>query len=469
MAEPVALQVQNPNFMNSLGAVLNVANQSVALKRAQGMLAPSIAQAQSQASSAQTAASLAQQTLASRVAEQQAETSTAQTGAKAAQFKLSSDQSKLMQQFANGFVNDPSVKSGDSDGILRGLSDAMSMGENAGIPRPVIMRQMSPLIQAATTNPAGFRQMLASRIVSSLGPQSQVGAIQPSGPAFNTGQQTGQINTNPLAGPSGPVPGTVQQQQLPPATPTFNPNTNTPGYLGPQGAPQAAPQPVVPNAAPQAPQGAGFVPSGPPLGTSQYLNTLAGNTENDLQQVTQNAALASRNIGVFQTANEFANDATMSVGATQRAFTSGIFGLAGIKSAERAKTSSDVLTKNLSMVLGGDTDMARSLAQMSNPHQTMTREAYKITSEEVIAQLQMVQKEAAYLQKNSSNPIQYQQAKAQFAQINNPRLIQFYNRMQDNDKTGAQRILSGMSKDQKAQFIAQGDMAMKMGILGGPE
>lgn len=435
--EPVALAIKPPNPTGNLADVMNIANGVMQFKRAQATLPYAAPMAQAQ-------------------------TSQAQTQAQAAKFHLSTEQVQKGAQILGGFVKDPRILDAAQNptGAVEALTQAQQFMQQEGITPAQANVLTSHAIHLAAHQPQALPQFLATVARSAMGPEAQVAASEPAFNDQNTGANIIRNQINPFAGPTGVT--AVTPVQAPPTTPVYNPGTQSMQYAGSPPPQATGSQAIPPGLQPSSPGGA---QASAPLGVAQDYATLGTQTAQDFAAVTHAANRASQSIPVLEIAREYAGDAQLSVGASKRTMVAGIAGLLGIKSAELSKTSTDVLTKNLAMVLGGDTDMARELSAMANPHQTMTREALMQTSDEVIAQLQMVKKEAAFLQNHLTNPVAYQQAKAQFAQINNFRLIQFTTRMQEGDVAGAKKILASMTPAQKAQFERQGDMAEKLGIL----
>lgn len=436
--DPVALAVKPPNPTANLGEIMNVANGVMQFKRAQATLpyaAPMAA----------------------------AQTARAQTESQAAKFHLSTEQVQKGAQILGGLVRDPAILDATKNptGAVEALTGAQQQMQLEGITPAQANVLTAHAVHLAAHAPATLPGFLATLARTAMGPEAQVTASEPAFNDQNTGANIIRNQVNPFYGPTGVT--AVTPLQPSPTTPVYNATTQSMQYAGSPPVQATGSQAVPGGLQPQAAYGA---PASAPLGVPQDYAALGTQTAQDFAAVTHAANRASQSIPVLEIAREYAGDAEVSVGATQRTMVAGIAGLLGIKPAEMAKTSTDIMTKNLAMVLGGDTDMARQLSALANPHQTMTKAALMQTSDEVIAQLEMVKKESAYLQQYVTNPVAYQQAKAKFAQINNFRLIQFMQRREAGDLTGAKKILDSLkTQAQKDQFLRQGQEALTMGIL----
>ncbi len=438
---------------------MQVGNQILALKRAQGTLGPAIAESQANARSAQLAAQYAGETMAPRVAQQTATTNLAQTHARAAKFGLSKQQVQTATQIIGAGVAAPWANSGDPLQAVAGIHTLKKEALAAGISPLQADVMFSGLTLAAVHNPKALPGLMATIARSGMEGGTQVGASTQSGPVEVNGQQIIPTNTNPFAAPVGAIPGVTAQVQPPPTQPTFNPSTNTPSVLGAQ-----PPVGIQPAGTPNVPVAEAPIQTEPAPGQAQNYAQMANTAQQDYQHVLQTANVASRNIGLLENIKEqVASGALTGVGAEQRAWIGGLSQFLGL--APNALTHSQIISKQMALLAGMNptaaTDMGRQIALLATPHNGMTAEAMNRVGNELISQLQMTLKEQQFLSQHVTNPQSYLQARSLFNQVNNPRLLQFA----QGSPAERARITRGMNPAQKAQFVQQLEMADKMGLL----
>ncbi len=130
---------------------------------------------------------------------------------------------------------------------------------------------------------------------------------------------------------------------------------------------------------------------------------------------------------------------------------------------QMAKTETDKLAKNANMLAlaGGNTDLARTLAEMANPNSKMTPEAIKAAADQVIAQKKLMLAKQAFMQpfKALNDPDVYSRALTQFNAAADPRILQL------GDMTEAEKVKmkAAMSDAERAEF---GEKIRKLQGLG---
>lgn len=469
----IALQIQTPNSFETLGNALRTGAAMLELKKAKETLPSDI-----------------------QIKKETAKQSEIKTNLD--RFKLTGEYAQKARDISQSLVSDPDVINGNQPAIISKIGQAKQMMIDSGIPQDIAEVQAAHLITAAASDPKSIRQILLNSIQAGVGSSGQAANIQPQGIATNSGQQTQVVQTNPLAGETGvPIKGTFTQQVLPPTTPVFNPITNTPGYLGPQ--PQLNGQ--VPGVS-----GTGFVgdagkiiaqivndpkisaqdkqdaliqlsnqiagqgkqsqiQSGPALGQAENIAGTVDTVNKDWQSTAESAKTASQDIGVLQNIKKYAQGAITGVEADRRSYLAGLAGLLGMDEAQLAKTNTDVLAKNSAMLAlaGGDTNLAKTLAESANPNTKMTKEAITDAANQVIAQRKLVLAKQRYLQpfKSLNDPESYSKALSQFNQVADPRILQL-NDMSDSEIA---KMKAAMSPSERDDFKRKIIRMQELGIL----
>jgi hypothetical protein len=346
---------------------------------------------------------------------------------------------------------------------------------------------------------------------AAMPPTSQADVMRPSGPTVSTGQVDRAVNTQPMAGPVGAtIPGTEVQRELPPTTPVFNNETQQQGYLGPQppnGAPPAGNAQVPPEVQasrdawrrraiqneidnvqrgmPDGPQkrdalaalqtelNAGgpvsppaksrFVASSPKLGAEANVSGTVDVVNKDWASTSESAKTASQDIGVLQNIKKYAPGAVSGVASDRRAYVAGLAGLLGMDAGQLEKTNTDLLAKNTNMLAlaGGDTNLAKLMAESANPNTHMTKEAITDASNQVIAQRKLALAKQQYMSHFKGDPDTYTKELAAFNAIADPRALQ----LPDMAKEDKQRMLAAMSEGERKDFIAKTRKLQAIGIL----
>lgn len=351
MPDPVALQIQTPNIMNTLGTLMGVASTAQQMKLKNIDI------------------QRAQQTLPYEVRTAAAGAQTAETQSAFAQWRLNKDQADQAYQIAGGLLKDPAILSGNSKGIVTSLMEAEDRMRAYKIPEDMIRVQLGPLYTIAAHNPGNVQQVLKNIVLGGIAAAGQGGAATPQGPVISSGQQTQQFNVNPLAGPTGPVAGTQVQQQIPPTAPVFNPQTQTPGYYGPQGRniPAPAPRPVP--------------VTGPSLSDQQEIPIRTQ------ERVAVNAAAAQVPTQHFnnQQIIKLADTAYTGTGASKWASVMGAMGIQNISGDaaadfQRMQHFMALQAQANASAMGAGTDAARAMAEAATNKTNWTEKAVVTTA-----------------------------------------------------------------------------------------
>ena len=235
--------------------------------------------------------------------------------------------------------------------------------------------------------------------------------------------------------------------ELPPTTPTFNPKTNTPGYLGSQGK-------------------GGQIQSGPAIGTESSVSGSVKVANDDYADTVAKGSAAPGIIATLGKIKEYAPGAATGVASDRRSLISGIGGLIGLDSGEMTKTNTDLLAKNSNLLAltGGNTDLAMTLAQASNPNNHMTKEAIAGAADQLSAvQKYNLAKQRYMTQFKGKDPSEntYSQALSNWNNNTDSRVMQ----MPYMSQAEVARMKSSMSPVQQQEFRAKAAAMKQMGLI----
>lgn len=389
---------------------------------------------------------------------------------------LNSEYANIGLQTASGVLQDPRITADKSqysaDDAAQALEEARQEMINKGVPAHKAGMLVAPYM-AQVNNPGAVKMMLMNTVRGQLDASGKVTATQPNGPLINNGQQTTQYNTNQFSGPIG-KPVVSVQNQLPPTTPVIGPN-NTPGYLGPQGGARnnvgSVPLPSVggknSGSIPLPERPSGFVASGLPIGADKGIAGTQETINKHWDSLQTDAKTAQRDLGILQTIKQHAPGAATGVGASRQALVAGIADLIGIDKGTLVKTNTDLLAKNANMLAlaGGDTNLARTMAEAASPNVHMNKEAIVKAADQIIAQKKMALAAAKFLTPYKSmadqgHPEIYNKALNEFNAVADPRVIQFKS-MTPQEKAN---MKSSMTPQEQNEFRNKLMKARQLGI-----
>lgn len=401
----IAQPPQN-NSLRSISDLMGIATQAQGLQRGAVDLTLARELLNSSIERGKAESRVAQETAQPRIDTATATAQSAQTESKARSFALQREQATAALNEAAGLFRDPRITGNDPAGTIDALVEARKRMVAKGIPEHVAEGLTAELISKAG-QPGAVLNQLHGITQANAGPGGQAGVINAPLSSVSTGQETQFRQLQP--GAPGAVPnGSAVQIQLPPTTPVFNPQTNTPGYLGPQSAPRP-------------------VQSGPALGVAENVGGTVDAVNKDWATTLSSAEKAQRDVGILQEIKKYAPGAVTGVVGDRRSFIAGLAGLVGMDAGEIARTDTDLLAKNASMLAlaGGDTNLGKMLGEMSNPNVHMTKEAIVKAANQVIAQRQMAVVKQNYLGQFKNDPAAYTNALARFNSVADPRVLQF--------------------------------------------
>lgn len=189
----IAIQIQTPDAMKSIGSMLNFAGQAqnlqrgnVALEQERALLKPNIAKGQ-------------------------AESERSKTALTHDQFRLQGDQSAAAMQIAGGLFKDPRIQAPDPNGAIEAISEARDQMIARGIPKPTAEWYAAQLT-AKAHQPGAVYQSLQNMIQANAGAGTQAGVLNTPLTPLSTGGVVQPTQLQPGA------PGAVQAGSQMPVT-----------------------------------------------------------------------------------------------------------------------------------------------------------------------------------------------------------------------------------------------------------
>jgi hypothetical protein len=214
------------------------------------------------------------------------------------------------------------------------------------------------------------------------------------------------------------------------------------------------------------------LPAAPTLGQVQAIGGSVDAINDDWKQTVASATSAPRDIAILQTIKQLAPAAATGLGAQRKLLLDKLAGALNMTSAQMQATATDELAKNQNMLAlaGGNTDAARSLAELANPNWHMTKDAITGTADQLIGQRAASVAKMRYLQpaKNAAdagNRELYQAGLERWSDpqsgLGDPRVHQ-YSYMSPDEKATFKR---SMSPADQAAFRAKLGRASAAGLL----
>jgi hypothetical protein len=460
---PVAGQIK-PVQGASLADMISLARGAQAYQQAQQINPIELETAQQQLSRLQqltpqeiiratAEANVAKGTEAPRITSSEQAAQTATVGTESAKLDFANKQVNAVAGRLTSLINNPLIITAEQNPQAVDSAKLMDVvrkyGEeqasSLGIPKDKADQLLQPYLEQ-TKNPAGIRQFLKDKLLSTLDQGSRLTAMQPSGQGVNTGAggytvQTGQF------GPYVPgqiLPGTAFEQQVPPTQGVVNPQTGATELLGTLS--QRKNQPIVTG-----------------LGPAQSGVLEAGGSviKEDLPRTIAEAKDAPQRIGIFQNIKKLAPESFTGPTAERRQAVASFAQMLGIPAYTLETSSTDELMKNtkLLQMAGGNTDAARALAEFANPNSKMTKEGISRVTDQLLGIEKMRLARANYLVPAQNDANAYMQRKSDFDSISDGRLFQ------EMTKDDAQKMWNSMSKEEQTQIKLMRDKARQLGVL----
>jgi hypothetical protein len=459
---PVAGQIK-PVQGASLGDMINLARGAQAYQQAQQINPIELQTAQQQLSRlqqltpeevtrAKAEANVAKGTEAPRITSSEQAAQTATVGTESAKLDFANKQVNAVAGRLTSLINNPLIITAEQNPQAVDSAKLMDVvrkyGEeqasSLGIPKDKADQLLQPYLEQ-TKNPAGIRQFLKDKLLSTLDQGSRLSAMQPSGQGVNTGATGYTVQTGQF-GPYVPgqiLPGTAFEQQVPPTTEVVSP-TGEKRLLGPMSQ-----------------RGGAQLTTG--LGPAQTSLLGAGATTmaTDLSATIKDAADAPSRVAIFQNIKKFAPDSFTGVGGQRKELAAGILNAIGIPAYEAEKVSTEELAKNSALLAlaGGNTDAARALAEVATPNKKLNEKAILAISDQMIGIENMKVAKANYLTPAQNDSTQYGQRKLQFDQIADPRIFQ------EMTAQDVAKLKASMSAAEQAELTRKIRLARQMGII----
>lgn len=459
---PVAGQIK-PVQGASLADMISLARGAQAYQQAQQINPIELETAQQQLSRlqqltpeevtrARAEANVAKGTEAPRITSSEQAAQTATVGTESAKLDFANKQVNAVAGRLTSLINNPLIITAEQNPQAVDSAKLMDVvrkyGEeqasSLGIPKDKADQLLQPYLEQ-TKNPAGIRQFLKDKLLSTLDQGSRLTAMQPSGQGVNTGAggytvQTGQFG--PYV-PGQVLPGTAFEQQIPPTTEIVLP-TGEKRLLGPPSQ-----------------RGGAQLTTG--LGPAQTSLLGAGATTiaTDLSATIKDAADAPSRVAIFQNIKKFAPDSFTGVGGQRKELAAGILNAIGIPAYEAEKVSTEELAKNSALLAlaGGNTDAARALAEVATPNKKLNEKAILAIADQMIGIENMKVAKANYLTPAQNDSTQYGQRKLQFDQIADPRIFQ------EMTAQDVAKLKASMSTAEQAELTRKIRLARQMGII----
>ena len=388
-----------------------------------------------------------------------AEAGTAETGEKSSALDFANKTTVAVANRLTPLINNPLVIAAErnptavnSDELAKIIKNyGVEQATALGIPTDKADQLIQPYLDQ-TKNPAGLRQFLKEKLLSTMDAGARATTVQPTGVGVTTGARGGTISTSEFGQyPQGQVlPGTAYTQELPPGTEavaTPGDGTNLPaGTKYKIGSQPMGNRPLVTGLGP-----------GAETGLTNITNTVTSHY-NELRNANQRA---EPDIAILQNIKKYANEAFTGVGGARKSLAAGIANAIGIPAYEAEKTSTDLLAKNAAMLqlAGGNTDLAMTLAGAANPNSKMNLDAIQSASNQLIGQRRLVQAQHQVLAPLVNNPDNYYAKLQDVTKASNPLLFQ------ESTPEEVKKLRASMTPDAQAQFSAQIKMARQLGML----
>ena len=227
------------------------------------------------------------------------------------------------------------------------------------------------------------------------------------------------------------------QAELPPTTPVVR--NGVAGYLG-------APSNVQAN----------LTPAQSAMGTG--TGTAAAT---DVAQTQADATTAPKNKAIFQTIKGLIPDSYTGLGSEKKLFAEKIADAIGIPydTLKTSNTEELIKNQNLLALVGGNTDSARSLAQVANPNVTMTKAGLNKVLNQLIGLEDFKSAKANFLSQYQNDPTTYGQKLLNWNNVADPR---FFQQMTAEE---AQAMLKSMTPAELQALRQKKAAAKQLGII----
>jgi hypothetical protein len=425
---PITVQ---PQQQTSLADMMNIARGAQAYQQAQQLNPLALQQAEQALELSRVTTEKAKRTLEPEVSAKESEAKRLKLEAEKTGVDLNNHYANVARGVYGGLLTDPDFQNGNSSKMVEKLNKAQGFLQELGIPTHN-SKMHDQLVDAAKSNPKEAYQLIKNGVQQGGTTTEQFGQLNAPAQYFNTGQTHVPIWQSPYQG-GGPGNLPAFDVELPPTTPTISP-TGQPGYLG-------------------SIHKKGFVPSALPPN--------AGVGTQDINSVFSDAQGAQNRIGILQNIKDLAAKSFTGVGGARKEYITGLANAIGIDAYELEKANTDILAKNSALLslAGGNTDLARQLAEGANPNKKMNLEAIKEASNQLIAQERLKQKKAEFLLPYANDPLTLQAKSLEFAKVADPRLLQ------EMSPEQVKSLKKSMTPDERKEFAEKLSLARQLGLI----
>jgi len=399
----------------SLADMVNLGRSATALKKEQALLEPGIEAGKATSRKAQAEATSSEMDLASK------------------------KQQAIASRYVS-MINNPTVIKAERDPSSvnrKELADAIQQwgvqqGEETGVDQATALKLTKPYVDLALQKPEALRTYLKERHIAGLDAGARTSAVGIV-PQYTTNAAGEIVAITPPTGEMS-VPG----------------QNNMPASLSMQGAPNQVQG-----------QFANRVNPNPTAAQAIMANTAATNYAEDFKQSQLTAGSSESRIALFQYIKKLSSDAFTGVGGARKELATGILNAVGIPAFEAEKMSTDELAKSSAMLslAGGNTDMARQMAEAANPNKKMNEQAIKQIADQMIGMERLNQAKVRFLSPFANDSNAYAQKLAQFNQINDFRIFQ------ESTPEQVKKLKESMSPAEQARMGEKIKMARQLGLL----
>jgi hypothetical protein len=185
------------------------------------------------------------------------------------------------------------------------------------------------------------------------------------------------------------------------------------------------------------------------------------NAADDWKNTYNDSLQSQQRKGIFQNIKKLSSEAFTGVGGQRKELVAGIFNSIGIPFEEAAKTATDELAKNsaLLQMAGGNTDLARQIAEIASPNKKMNEQAIKNVADQLIGVENMKNVRFKYLAPFKNDPIEYDKKRNEILPYMDSRL---YQDMSANDVAAYKASLSPAERAEISKKIAG---ARRLGLI----
>ena len=313
----------------------------------------------------------------------------------------------------------------------------VQQGEEAGVDKATADKLTQPYVDLALNNPAALRTYLKERHITGLDAGARTATVGMA-PQITTNASGQLVRTNPITN-EVEVVGEAGANQMPGGGGTQQGGAT--GQMNNQFTQRTSANPT------QAQAG--------------MINTAATNLSTDFTATQQAASGAEPRIALFQNIKKLAPESFTGVGGARKELATGVLNAVGISAYESEKMSTDELAKSSAMLAlaGGNTDMARQLAEAANPNKKMNEQAIKQIADQMIGMEKLNQAKYKFLAPVANNPQAYQEKLAQFNRVND------FHIFQETTPEEVAKLKRSMSPDQQRAMGEKIKLARQLGLI----